>query len=37
MRSQPSPKAGIPLAVVILAFLLGVGLAAIGFLVFLKK
>ena len=33
----PSPKAGIPLAVVILAFLLGVGLAAIGFLVFLKK
>jgi serine/threonine protein kinase len=37
MRSGPSPKGGVPLAVVILAFLLGVGLAAIGFLLFLKK
>jgi serine/threonine-protein kinase len=33
----PQPKGGVPLTVVILAFLLGVGLAAIGFLVFLKK
>jgi len=33
---RPSPKGGIPVAMVILAFLLGVGLAAIGFLVFLR-
>ena len=33
----PRPKGGVPMAVVILAFLLGVGLAAIGFLMFLRN
>jgi serine/threonine-protein kinase len=33
---RPAPKGGIPVAMVILAFLLGVGLAAIGFLVFMR-
>ncbi|GAC1543528.1 MAG: hypothetical protein NVS3B10_31570 [Polyangiales bacterium] len=36
-KAAPRPKAGIPVAMVILAFLLGVGLAAIGFLAFLRK
>jgi serine/threonine-protein kinase len=33
---RPPPKGGVPVAMVILAFLLGVGLAAIGFLVFMR-
>jgi hypothetical protein len=35
--AAPPQKRGIPITVVILAFLLGVGLAAIGFIVAFKK